>query len=242
MSYTYPDILIRLIAAHAIADFILQPTSWVKERKRKKIRSKYLYLHTLITAVLTWLAFGAWFPVWVPLVIASTHFVLDLAKSYLKKDNLTTFLVDQGLHILIITICWLIYTQQFSLLFSNLSSLSNNNEMWVIVTAYILVTIPSSVLIMKLTSQWESMVIREKQDSLKDAGKWIGILERVLVLTFTLIGKYEAIGFLLAAKSVFRFSDLRDATDRKRTEYILIGTLLSFSIAIILGMIAHRLL
>lgn len=40
----------------------------------------------------------------------------------------------------------------------------------------------------------------------------------------------EAVGFLLAAKSVFRFGDLRDDQDRKRTEYVLIGTLLSFGL------------
>jgi hypothetical protein len=42
----------------------------------------------------------------------------------------------------------------------------------------------------------------------------------------------EAVGFLLAAKSVFRFGDLKDDHDRMRTEYVLIGTLLSFGIAI----------
>jgi hypothetical protein len=38
---------------------------------------------------------------------------------------------------------------------------------------------------------------------------------------------------LIAAKSVFRFGDLKESKDRKLTEYILIGTLLSFAMAII---------
>ncbi len=42
-------------------------------------------------------------------------------------------------------------------------------------------------------------------------------------------------GFLIAAKSIFRFGDLSKAKDRKLTEYILIGTLLSFGIAIACG-------
>ncbi|MDK2969458.1 MAG: hypothetical protein PWQ65_561, partial [Bacteroidota bacterium] len=42
---------------------------------------------------------------------------------------------------------------------------------------------------------------------------------------------------LVAAKSVFRFGDLKDSGNRKLTEYILIGTLLSFGIAIVTGMI-----
>jgi hypothetical protein len=50
------------------------------------------------------------------------------------------------------------------------------------------------------------------------------------------------IGFLLAAKSVFRFGDLTRAKNRKLTEYILIGTLLSFLIAIATGLIVMHFL
>ena len=46
----------------------------------------------------------------------------------------------------------------------------------------------------------------------------------------------EGVGFLIAAKSVFRFGDLSKAKDRKLTEYILIGTLLSFGLAILFGL------
>ena len=45
----------------------------------------------------------------------------------------------------------------------------------------------------------------KEQESLQNAGEWIGMLERTLVLLFIVIGHWEAVGFLLAAKSVFRF-------------------------------------
>lgn len=47
--------------------------------------------------------------------------------------------------------------------------------------------------------------------------------------------QFAAIGFLLAAKSIFRFGDLRESSDCKRTEYILFGTFLSFTLAVLLG-------
>ncbi|WP_332910802.1 hypothetical protein [Algoriphagus boritolerans] len=75
--------------------------------------------------------------------------------------------------------------------------------------------------------------------SLQNAGKYIGILERLFVFVFVITGKWEAIGFLLAAKSVFRFGDLRKSKDRKLTEYILIGTLISFGISILSGIAVH---
>jgi hypothetical protein len=60
----------------------------------------------------------------------------------------------------------------------------------------------------------------------------LGILERLFIFFFILLKYWEGIGFLLAAKSVFRFGDLSKSEDRSLTEYILIGTLLSFGMAI----------
>lgn len=48
-----------------------------------------------------------------------------------------------------------------------------------------------------------------------------------------MLGEYEAIGFLIAAKSILRFKE----TDTARTEYVLIGTLLSFGVAIMCGVV-----
>lgn len=75
-----------------------------------------------------------------------------------------------------------------------------------------------------------------------NAGKWIGYLERILILTFIFTGNIEGIGFLLAAKSVFRFGELNKAKDIKTTEYVLIGTFASFTIAIMTGFAVKRLL
>ena len=67
------------------------------------------------------------------------------------------------------------------------------------------------------------------------AGAWIGYIERVLILTFVITGNIEGVGFLLAAKSIFRFGDLNKAREIKITEYVLLGTLASFTIALIVA-------
>ena len=74
-------------------------------------------------------------------------------------------------------------------------------------------------------------------ESLPNAGKYIGIIERLFVLIFIILGNWASIGLLITAKSVFRFNDLKDSNNRKLTEYILIGTLLSFGLAIVTGLI-----
>lgn len=59
-----------------------------------------------------------------------------------------------------------------------------------------------------------------------------------MILTFILTNHIEGVGFLLAAKSIFRFGELNKAKEIKITEYVLIGTLASFTIAIIIGFIS----
>ncbi len=56
-----------------------------------------------------------------------------------------------------------------------------------------------------------------------------------LVLTFILLNQFEAVGFLIAAKSILRYKN----DDVLKTEYVLIGTMLSFGISIALGVIIN---
>ena len=71
----------------------------------------------------------------------------------------------------------------------------------------------------------------ESSENLLRAGRVIGSLERILSLIFIVSNHYEAVGFIIAAKSILRFRD----TDAAKTEYLLIGSLLSFLIAVALG-------
>ncbi len=93
---------------------------------------------------------------------------------------------------------------------------------------------PSSVLLNLLLKKWGSAT---NNKSLPKAGEWIGYLERILILTFVLTNNVDAVGFLLAAKSVFRFGEMKESKDVKITEYILLGTFSSFTIAILTGFI-----
>ncbi|NMB87527.1 MAG: hypothetical protein GYA17_04145 [Chloroflexi bacterium] len=72
-----------------------------------------------------------------------------------------------------------------------------------------------------------------------NAGRVIGILERVIIYTFVLQGQYTAIGFILAAKSFARFKEL---DNREFAEYVLIGTLLSALLAMMIALFVGRLI
>ena len=70
-------------------------------------------------------------------------------------------------------------------------------------------------------------------------GKTIGFLERLLIYFFVINSKFASIGFIIAAKSFTRFKEL---DDKEFAEYVLIGTLLSTSFAIIIGIFVKLLL
>ena len=110
-------------------------------------------------------------------------------------------------------------------------------HLFILLAAYLLVIWPSGPLIGRLIRSWKRTppsAAQEHRQSLDKAGRWIGYLERLLILTFILLQEYTAIGFLVTAKSIFRF----EAT-RQEGEYILLGTLLSFSVAILTGLLAN---
>ena len=69
--------------------------------------------------------------------------------------------------------------------------------------------------------------------SLPQGGQLIGRLERLMILMLLLADQPDGIGLLIAAKSILRFNELaRDASDRRASEYVIIGTLASFAWAI----------
>ena len=73
-------------------------------------------------------------------------------------------------------------------------------------------------------------------DTLGTAGMWIGILERLIIFMLVLYNQYAAIGLLTAAKSILRFRE----AEGKRTEYVLIGTLISVGTALFMGLLVSR--
>lgn len=232
-------ILIKIILAHFIGDFILQPYSWVEEKERKKIKSLKLYIHIgihgLLILLLLW-DFNQWL---LALLLMVSHGLIDILKLYAQKENNKSkwFLIDQLLHFISILVLWILFFQPDL----NLHLWTENTSTWVYAAAILFITVVSGIVMRELMSQWSKALNENMDESLSNAGKYIGILERLFVFIFVVTGNWEGIGFLLAAKSVFRFGDLKESKDRKLTEYILIGTLLSFGIAIATGMLVLKL-
>ena len=223
-------VLYKLILAHLAGDFLLQPNAWVQAKEAKKLAAYQLYLHVLIHGLLVWLL------VWEPgfwkwaLLLAIFHWAIDAAKLQFQKPatKRTVFFLDQLAHIVSIYFIWRWY-------FGDIIRWEKLGEEPVILLAImvIFVTTPCSYFVKVFISKWIPEQTIDTAGSLQNAGKYIGIIERLFVFTFIATNNIAAVGFLITAKSVFRFGDLREAKDRKLTEYVLIGTLSSFGIAML---------
>jgi len=75
------------------------------------------------------------------------------------------------------------------------------------------------------------------KDKNKDnnAGRFIGTVERIIMLILLSIGQYSAIGLVLTAKSIARYD--RISKEKDFAEYYLLGTLLSTVIVIVCSFI-----
>ncbi|MGM9475862.1 DUF3307 domain-containing protein [Pedobacter sp. GSP4] len=228
--------LIKLIVAHLIGDFFLQPNAWVKEKEAKKLSSPKLYLHVAIHIVLIFVIFLS-FDVWkTALLIGVFHLIIDALKLLFqnRKNARLLFFIDQGLHFISIVGVWHLFYK------GNLDiSFLSETKTWFLISGVLFLTMPTSITMRVIIAKWLPDNQPDSPKSLQNAGKYIGILERVLIFVFILTNHFEAVGFLLAAKSIFRFGDLKEAHDLKLTEYVLIGTLLSFGIAIVTAMLVQ---
>jgi hypothetical protein len=230
---------VALLTAHLLGDFIFQ-TEWMIERKR---RIWVLVLHVAIVASASYLLLGTFH--WrILLVILLTHFVMDAVKAYYLSGSLASLLADQFVHlaVLLALACyfpdaakdgWWITRVKPDLSRWYFASLS-------FISGMILCVPAGGTLIAKVTRRFTDEIRDNDIAGLTQGGQYIGWLERFLVMLLLLMDQPNGIGFLIAAKSVLRFGEIKDPSQRKVAEYIIIGTFLSFGWALLISMLTQK--
>lgn len=221
------EIIVKLLLAHFLGDFVLQPGSWVQDKMTQKIKSSKFYLHLLVHAALLWTVFAFDLHYWLGITfIIISHGAIDMLKIYAtaRKPKGWYFFVDQILHLA--AIAGVVQFYNGPLPYSALPWA--DLQKWALTLTTL--TVVLSVFIKQLIAPWRPT--ENQSEELKNAGTYIGMLERLFIFGFIWANYWEGIGFLLTAKSVLRFGDVSRSKDRNRTEYILIGTLLSYGLAI----------
>lgn len=231
----YLNFLILQFIAHVLADFIFQTDKSVKEKKQNGFISLTSFKHLIIVFLLSWAFSIQWNFIFAALVIALLHYIVDGIKSVLvqnEKFQRSLFFFDQILHLFIIYIVITIFAKYY--FFNSIFQFSIDTKTLLIFTAYLFCLKPTNIVIKEIFKAYKIVIPKDGTDEIPNAGKLIGNVERILTLTLILINQYEAVGFIIAAKSILRFKD----TDNK-AEYVLVGTLLSFGIAVIAGILVQ---
>lgn len=247
LSSDYIRVFMILLLAHLLGDFVLQ-FRWIRQQKKHwPVR----LLHSAILAALAYVLIGAW-NLWLVAVITGvTHFFIDWGKISLKARKVWIQLVDQALHaVVIIGVSGYVVTYGTSLPAWFTWQPVFAWQLVIVSTAVILLVPCGGSLIGGLMSPYQGQLDRHyakqvKQTpaemkkpvkGLEDGGRVIGYLERLLILVFVLANQYAGIGFLIAAKSIFRFGEFKESENRMEAEYIIIGTFASFLYALVLSL------
>lgn len=219
-------LFVVLVCAHVLGDFLLQPDKLVENKHRFLI----LGFHAALQAFLAWLFAGQWLLWKLPAVVLLSHLLIDLLKRQVK-DTAAAFVADQALHIAVLVVL------AGSLDGAGFTEwLGRFYKLLVLFCGFVATAQGSGFLVAKVAKK----LVDENQlnlNGLKGGGKLIGQLERTLIFLLILIGQPAGIGFLVAAKSILRFEE---AKKQPLAEYVLIGTLLSFSLALALSVLTIK--
>jgi len=254
------SIIFNLFIAHILSDYYVQ-CAWLCEKKQlDKFPYKYNLFHAVIVFLISWLCVftsQAW---WLSLGIALVHFVIDVIKSvclehkYKDKSNALfwVFIGDQVLHLLAIcgiSVLWLRYNAWNQFEFLKMIG----PKYLLLFVAFLLACKPANIVVKKVLEFYEVKTPPHNNNEMKKSisnsnngsehgtfhsGSLIGSMERILIIVLVVLSQYEAIGFLIAAKSILRFSE---TSGSEKSEYVVAGTFLSFAIALILGLLVLKL-
>lgn len=211
-----------LIAAHMVADFLLQP-GWLVRNKRQ---AGHLLLHGAIHAVAVYAAVQAWGLWQLPALVLLSHVAIDAIRVR-RPDTASSFVADQAGHVAALI--------GAAALLRASGVVDGFGGCWyAAITGFggFVATVHGSRFLLDKVSKAMQADNNLDAGGLESGARIIGQLERALIFAFVLCGYWDGVGFLAVAKAILRS---RDTADRRLAEYDLIGALSSFGLAILLS-------
>ena len=210
--------LILLLICHLLSDYYFQSQKMADHKDQDK---KVLGLHILYVAlpliVVVLVHLDLW---WICLSILLTHAGIDAGKPWIQKKlklkTSWTFVLDQVLHIGIIT-CLVLLGTKNGITYLPLDSLN-------LIFHVLLVGKPTNIAFKILFAKYQPNM-KKKMDTITGAGSMIGFLERLVIGACLVYGQFASIGLVFTAKSIARYNKISE--DPAFAEYYLIGSLFS---------------
>ncbi|MDR3749512.1 MAG: DUF3307 domain-containing protein [Acidobacteriota bacterium] len=247
-------IFLAFLLAHLLADFPLQSEAMVVGKKQgcALFYVQHAAIHLVVLLGLlrafTNLSLGSWNTLLLVSYVV-IHVACDVMKTWLVKrrgfrDSAGLFLLDQAFHLATIVAMTWVFTRVRWTDIKAAASWTETKQLQVLLVAvlYVVVIFGGGYLVRYLTRSLTVQLPRTEGGSpeeLRNAGLYIGWLERFLILTAVMVQSPALIGLILTGKSIARLPELKGP---RFAEYFLIGTFLSISLALVGGIVLSRLL
>lgn len=224
-------IFLKLFCAHLLADFLFQTERMVARKRAVLTSGQHGAMHFGIY-LLVLLPFSLDVRVATVLFFCATmHGLADLIKASYTEDGWRAFVVDQFFHIIVLVAAAAFLSQTpLNLITERVLAALRGPRVWLLASGYLGVVLGGGILAQKVTASFRLPT----RPGLKNAGRFIGVLERAMILTFLLVDSMEAIGLLLTAKALARYPEFKDGRQHF-ADYFLVGTLTSVSVAMLGG-------
>jgi hypothetical protein len=236
-------VFLQLYSAHLIADFVLQPAWMASDKRRLRALIAHAAIHFACGCVLVNLGLSRTFTLGI-LALALVHALIDFGKARLGAEGWIAFIVDQAIHFasVVVAAIWLTSIPWETIQRAVVTFLTDVRT-YLFLATYIGIVFGGGYLVQKVTQSFLATIedtVKAVKPGLPNAGRYIGWVERVLVLTFVLAGFNEAVGFLLAVKALTRYPEIKEDAKGHFAEYFLVGTLTSVGLALGGGLIVNE--
>lgn len=222
--------MIYMLIGHILGDFYFQNN---KLAKAKKTSLQYVMIHNALYGIgllmgllmilvyrkITMVDLYCWVILWI------LHGVIDTLKYFLGNKNKFTnrwiFIIDQILHIMSI------------LVVTHLLGMTSTHITLKFVLMMLLVGKPGNILLLLFINRYDPTHYSNKPEkSVKGAGMYIGISERLLFIIFLATNNFTGIPVVLSIKAFSRYKKVVD--EPIFAEYFAIGTFTSLLITLII--------
>jgi hypothetical protein len=235
MDYDGNNIL-RLLIVHFLVTALVYRKLFNIGNYKKIYKSKWIYISSVIYSVVIFCVNSSWGDFWIIPGYFVAFFFISIFCYQIKHLSIR-LIIFQGVLLLLLFSFWSYFSNfRFISTLPGLAALWNSRNILLVIFGFIIVIWPIGYIVGQITEPFRKQIGDEEvTKGLEKAGMWIGCIERTIIYIFVLSNFLTAIAFLVTAKSIFRFGEIRKSGSRKEAEYILIGTLLSYSIAMIVG-------
>jgi hypothetical protein len=232
-----PTLLLTLLTAHLAGDYLLQSSRMAAQKHRAGALGLHALAHGALLAVVG-LTEPASVRLWLALLaVLAAHTAIDAWTIRKAPRNLRLLVLDQSLHLMsLLAAVFFAGPAQAAGALRGVTDAARQHDVWVLVCGALVAVPAGATVVGRWVQPFREALTgesRERQQGLEQAGKWIGMLERLLVFAAVLGHVESLIGFVIAAKAVLRLPEARETHSRQLAEYYLVGSLASLAWALL---------